>query len=108
MAILFLKKIAVVKLSNEPGVNLSWLEREPNGCRKHVNISKLPRCVRLHSIFIGDSDNVSLMTMRLYLIALSMAGLIMMRQVIHLSTFQPPVHNASSDALWPVKDFYRR
>ena len=43
-----------------------------------------------------------------YLIVLSMAGLIMMRQVIHLSTFQPPVHNASSDALWPVKDFYRR
>ena len=31
----------------------------------------------------------------------------MMRQVIHLSTFQPPVHNAILDALWPVKDFYR-
>ena len=46
--------------------------------------------------------------MRFYLIVLSMAGLIMMRQVIHLSTFQPPVHNASLDALWPVKDFYRK
>ena len=31
----------------------------------------------------------------------------MMRQVIHLSIILP-VHNASSDALWPVKDFYRK
>ena len=89
-------------------VNLSWLGREPTGCRKHVNTSKPPRYVRLHSIFIGDSDNVSLMTMSFYLIVLSIAGLIMMRQVIHLPTFQPPVDDASFFALWPVEDFYRR
>ena len=71
-------------------------------------MSKLPRCVRLHSIFIGDSDNVSLMTMRFYLVVLSMAGLIMMRPVVHLPTFQPPVDNASLGALSPVKDFYCR
>ena len=66
---------------------------------RRVNHRRLP---------IGDFGNASLMTMSFYLIVLSMAGLIMMRQVIHLSTFQPPVHNASLDALWPVKDFYRR
>ena len=43
-----------------------------------------------------------------YLIVLSIAGLIMMRQVIHLPTFQPPVDDASFFALSPLKDFYRR
>ena len=49
-----------------------------------------------------------LMTIRFYLIVLSIAGLIMMRQIIHLPTFQPPVHDASFIALSLVKDFYRR
>ena len=66
------------------------------------------RCLRGNSIFIGDSDNVSLMTMRFYLIVLSIAGLIMMRPVIRLPTFQPLVDNASLGALSPAKDFYRR
>jgi hypothetical protein len=74
-----------------------------------LNYRSYKRLNEYHNIIkIGDSDNVSKTTMRFYLIVLSMAGLIMMRQVIHLSTFQPPVHNASLDALWPVKDFYRR
>ena len=46
------------------------LGREPTGCRKHVNASKPPRYVRLHSIFIGDSDTVSKTTMPFYLISL--------------------------------------
>ena len=71
------------------------------------NMSTYPSCVRLHSTFIGDSDNVSLMTMCFYLIVLLIPGLIMMRQVIHLPTFQPPVDDVSSFfALSSVKVFY--
>jgi hypothetical protein len=101
MAILFLKKIAIVKFSNEPGSEpllawkrANWVQETcqliqaaalraasryfhrglrqcfTNDYKKHVNLSKLPRCVRLHSIFIGDSDNVSLMTMRFHLIVM--------------------------------------
>ena len=94
--------------SNEPGSEplLAW--KRANWVQETCLHIQAARCVRLRSIFIGDFDNASLMTMSFYLIVLSMAGLIMMRQVIHLSTFQPPVHNASLDALWPVKDFYRR
>ena len=62
----------------------------------------------LHFTFIGDSDNVSLMTMRVYLAVLSAADWIMMCRVIHLPTFQPPVDDARSLASSPVKDFYRR
>ena len=69
------------------------------------NMSTYPSCVRLHSTFIGDSDNVSLMTMCFYLIVLLIPGLIMMRQVIHLPTFQPPIDGAKSLALSPAKVF---
>ena len=61
----------------------------------------------LHFTFIGDSENVSLMTMLVYLTVMFTVELIMMCPVIHLPIFQPPVDDATSFALSPAKDFYR-
>ena len=38
-------------------------------------------------------------------VSITKIGLIIMRQVIHLPTFQPPVDDAPFFALSPVKDF---
>ena len=74
-----------------------------------LNYRSYKRLNEYHNIIkIGDSDNVSKTTMRFHLIVLSMAALIMMRPVVHLPTFQPPVDNASLGALSPAKDFYHR
>ena len=62
----------------------------------------------LHFTFIGDSENVSLMTMRVYLTVLFAVDWMMMCRVIHLPTFQPPVDGARPLASSPVKGFYRR
>ena len=88
------------------------------GCKKHVFLSKILCCVFCDTAsflngkyiitFIGDSENVSLMTMRVYLTVLFAADWIMMRWVIHLPTFQPPVDGARSLASSPVRGFYRR
>ena len=65
-------------------------------------------CVLLHFTFIGEPENVSLMTTRVYLTVLFTVDWIMMCLVIYLPTFQPPVDGARSLASSPVKDFYRR
>ena len=62
----------------------------------------------LHFTFIGDSKNVSLMTMRVYLTVLFTVDWIMICLLVHLPTFQPPVDGARSLASSPVKGFYRK
>ena len=67
--------------------SLFFLER-PTGCKKHVYLSKILCCVLLHFTFIGDSENVSLMSMHVYLTVLFTVDWIMMCLVVHLPTYK--------------------
>ena len=91
-AILFLKKIAMVKFANEPGSKplLAW-KRASWVQETCLLISKPLCCEQPQGSFIRGFANVSKRIMSAYLMFPSTLELIMTSRVFHLSTFQPPV-----------------
>ena len=96
-AILFLKKIAMVKFSNEPGSEplLGW--------KGAIWVQET--CLLIQAALLRQASrsfyrgaNVSKRITGTYLILLSTLESIMMCRVFHLSTFRPPVDNAISCA----------
>ena len=93
-AILFLEKIAVVKFSDEPGSEplLAWKRANWEETCLLIQATLLRT---FHFTFIRDFENVSLLTMTIYLTVLSSTKLTIIRQFTHLPTFRPPVDGAT-------------
>ena len=89
-AILFLKKIALVKFSNEPG-------SEPLLAWKRASWVQ-ETCLLIQATVLRTASRLFHRGLRecfeIYLTFLSTPELIMMCRVFHLSTFRPPVDNA--------------
>ena len=107
-AILFLKKIAVVKFSDEPGSEplLAW--KRANWVQETCLLiqATLLRTASfyfhrgLQKCFPGDYA--------IYLTVLLITDLTIIRPVAHPPTFRPPVDDATILHCRPVKDFYRK
>ena len=106
-AIRFLKKIAVVKFSDEPGSEplLAW--KRANWVQETCLLIQATLLRTASFYFHKDSIDVSLVTMSIYLTVLSITDLTIIRQVAHPPTFRPPADDATILHCRLVKDFYR-
>ena len=109
MAILFLKKIAIVKFPNEPGSEplLAW--KRANWVQETCQLIQAA-ALRAASLYFHRGLRQCFTNDYAFLFDSPVNDRIdnMMRPIVHLPTFQPPVDNALLGALSPAKDFYRR